>query len=149
MSPFMLNAVRWLDEGRNGLVGVVPQLGSAHTLLSKSGLPCEKSGFRKELSVYVCTSYSDAQADEIQDFVAEGGGLLIGGVAQHWSVPLPWDEDVHGHATTNRQPGLEGIHYCFLLCLIILKSNESNNVLFVLRSSPLDVDAKAFCGLID
>ncbi|XP_021437816.2 TRPM8 channel-associated factor homolog isoform X1 [Oncorhynchus mykiss] len=99
MYPFMLNAVRWLDEGRNGLVGVLPQLDSAHTLLSKSGLPCEKSGFRKELSVYVCTSYSDAQADEIQDFVAEGGGLLIGGHAWYWAQTNP------GHNTMTEYAG--------------------------------------------
>ncbi|XP_030633516.1 TRPM8 channel-associated factor homolog [Chanos chanos] len=85
LSTFMVNAIHWLDEGRNGLVGVLPKLKGACTQLNKSGLKCQQTGFKEGLSVYVCTSYSDAQCDEIQDFVAEGGGLLIGGHAWYWA----------------------------------------------------------------
>ncbi|KAJ8256551.1 hypothetical protein COCON_G00187030 [Conger conger] len=85
LAPFLLNAIRWLDEGRGGEVGVLPKLSGAHTLLSESGLTCTKTGFRDDLSVYVCTAYSDAQAAEIQDFVAEGGGLLMGGHSWNWA----------------------------------------------------------------
>lgn len=35
--------------------------------------------------MYVCVAYSDAHANEIQEFVAQGGGLLIGGHAWYWS----------------------------------------------------------------
>lgn len=85
LSSFMINAIKWLDEGRKGVVGIVPNLTAAHTVLSKSGLDCQLTGFREDLSVYVCTSYSDAQCAEIQEFVAEGGGLLIGGHAWYWA----------------------------------------------------------------
>ncbi|KAI1894076.1 hypothetical protein AGOR_G00130270 [Albula goreensis] len=89
LASFLLNAVRWLDEGRNGEIGVLPKLNAAHALLRKSGLTCTKTAFRKDLSVYVCTSYNDAHAAEIQDFVAEGGGLLIGGHAWNWAQKHP------------------------------------------------------------
>ncbi|KAG7470797.1 hypothetical protein MATL_G00117640 [Megalops atlanticus] len=85
LAPFLINAVRWLDEGRNGTVGILPKLNAAHALLSQSGLTCEKTGFKQGLSVYVCTSYKDAHAADIQEFVAEGGGLLIGGHAWYWA----------------------------------------------------------------
>ncbi|XP_071753342.1 TRPM8 channel-associated factor homolog [Centroberyx gerrardi] len=85
LASFWNNAVHWLDEGRKGVIGVQPSLGHAFSLLSKSGFSCEKTGFRKDLSVFVCTAYSDEHAQEIQDFVAEGGGLLIGGHAWYWA----------------------------------------------------------------
>uniref|UniRef100_A0A667YGY2 Peptidase M60 domain-containing protein n=1 Tax=Myripristis murdjan TaxID=586833 RepID=A0A667YGY2_9TELE len=85
MAPFWNNAIRWLDEGRNGVVGVLPRLSNPFNLLSKSGFCCEKTNFRKDLSVFVCTAYSDDHAQEIQEFVAEGGGLLIGGHAWYWA----------------------------------------------------------------
>ncbi|XDV32617.1 hypothetical protein PO909_003386, partial [Leuciscus waleckii] len=85
LSTFMINAIKWLDEGRKGVIGILPSLKAAHGVLSKSGLDCQLTGFREDLSVYVCTSYSDAQCAEIQEFVAEGGGLLIGGHAWYWA----------------------------------------------------------------
>ncbi|XP_077065046.1 TRPM8 channel-associated factor homolog [Siphateles boraxobius] len=85
LSTFMINAIKWLDEGRKGVIGILPSLKAAHMVLSKSGLDCQLTGFREDLSVYVCTSYSDAQCAEIQEFVAEGGGLLIGGHAWYWA----------------------------------------------------------------
>lgn len=98
LRPFWLNAIHWLDEGRNGLVGVLPELNSAHSLLSQSGLACESTSFRKDLSVFVCTSYSDEHAEEIQDFVAEGGGLLIGGHAWYWSYSHPRQSELADYA---------------------------------------------------
>lgn len=65
-------------------------MGVAHRdavpVLSKSGFTCESTNFRKDLSVYVGVAHSDAYAKEIQEFVAEGGGLVIGGHAWHWST---------------------------------------------------------------
>ncbi|KAJ8403758.1 hypothetical protein AAFF_G00346260 [Aldrovandia affinis] len=104
LAPFLLNAVRWLDEGRNGEVGVLPKLNGVYLLLSKSGLPCVKTTFRKDLSVYVCTSYKDAQAADIQDFVAEGGGLLIGGHAWKWA------QKHRGHNVLTEYPGNHVLH---------------------------------------
>uniref|UniRef100_A0A3B5ABI2 TRPM8 channel associated factor 2 n=1 Tax=Stegastes partitus TaxID=144197 RepID=A0A3B5ABI2_9TELE len=85
LAPFWNNAIRWLDEGRNGVVGVVPDLHDAFNLFHKSGFNCEKTHFKEDLSVFVCTAYSNDHVQEIQNFVAEGGGLLIGGHAWYWA----------------------------------------------------------------
>ncbi|XP_073343163.1 TRPM8 channel-associated factor homolog [Pagrus major] len=87
LAPFWINALHWLDEGRQGVVGIVPD--QALKVLSKSGLKCKKTNFKNDLSVFVCTAYSDDHAKEIQDFVAEGGGLLIGGHAWYWAQTHP------------------------------------------------------------
>uniref|UniRef100_H3DA20 Si:ch211-210b2.2 n=1 Tax=Tetraodon nigroviridis TaxID=99883 RepID=H3DA20_TETNG len=83
LSTFWSNAIRWLDQGRNGVVGVERR--NAVPNLSKSGFTCENTSFRKDLSVYMGVAYSDSYAKEMQDFVAEGGGLVIGGQAWYWS----------------------------------------------------------------
>uniref|UniRef100_A0AAQ6IU42 Uncharacterized protein n=1 Tax=Anabas testudineus TaxID=64144 RepID=A0AAQ6IU42_ANATE len=72
MAPVWKNAIDWLHNDRKGVIG--------------SGIDCTKTQFRKDLSVYVCTAYTDENVEEIQDFVAEGGGLLIGG--HSWWCPL-------------------------------------------------------------
>ena len=73
-----------MDEGRNGVIGVAPGLNSALNLFNKSGFKCEETKFREDLSVFVRTAYSEEHVEEIQDFVAEGGGLLVGGHAWYW-----------------------------------------------------------------
>ncbi|XP_003449329.2 TRPM8 channel-associated factor homolog [Oreochromis niloticus] len=83
MAPFWRNVIHWLDEGRRGVVGVM--VNPALKVLSQSGLKCEKTNFRKDLSVFVCKAYITEHLEEIQNFVAEGGGLLIGGHAWHWA----------------------------------------------------------------
>ncbi|XP_048120979.1 TRPM8 channel-associated factor homolog [Alosa alosa] len=85
-SRFLMNALLWLDKGRNGLVGVSRSRRGAADRLSKSGLKCQVTDFKDDLSVYVCTPDKDDISKEIQRFVAEGGGLLIGGHAWHWAV---------------------------------------------------------------
>ncbi|XP_065136239.1 TRPM8 channel-associated factor homolog [Paramisgurnus dabryanus] len=85
LSTFLINAINWLNEGRKGIIGIIPKLARAQKLLSKSGLNCQVTNFREDLGVHVCTSYNDAQCEKIQEFVAEGGGLLIGGHAWHWA----------------------------------------------------------------
>ncbi|KAL3992259.1 GPI ethanolamine phosphate transferase 3 subunit O [Sarotherodon galilaeus] len=82
MTPFWRNAIRWLDEGHRGVVGVM--VDPALKVLSESGLKCEKTNFRTDLSVFVCTAYITEHLEEIKNFVAEGGGLLIGGHAWSW-----------------------------------------------------------------
>lgn len=89
LSTFLINAIRWLDEERKGVIGITSQLKDAHRVLSKSGLNCQFTGFREDLSVYVCTSYNDSQSQQIQEFVAEGGGLMIGGHAWYWAQSNP------------------------------------------------------------
>ncbi|KAM3842399.1 TRPM8 channel-associated factor homolog, partial [Diretmus argenteus] len=78
LAQFWKNAFHWLSEGRKGRIGVHPSLGEAYSLFKKLGLNCEQTDFREDLSVFVCKVYSDEHAEEIQDFVAEGGGLLTG-----------------------------------------------------------------------
>uniref|UniRef100_A0A665V8S8 Uncharacterized protein n=1 Tax=Echeneis naucrates TaxID=173247 RepID=A0A665V8S8_ECHNA len=107
MAPFVRNAIEWLDEGRNGVIGFAPGLGDAFALSKESNKNCTTTHFRDDLSVFVCTAYSDKHKDEIQDFVAEGGGLLIGGHA--WSLPLSWYENIHVHAISPPQQWMEGI----------------------------------------
>ncbi|XP_068562943.1 TRPM8 channel-associated factor homolog [Cebidichthys violaceus] len=87
LASFWNNAIRWLDQGRKGAVGVKPK----QQLLSESGLKYVETEFRKDLSVFVCTAYSDDHVEELQDFVAEGGGLLIGGLAWVWAQKNPGD----------------------------------------------------------
>uniref|UniRef100_A0A668UEP7 Uncharacterized protein n=1 Tax=Oreochromis aureus TaxID=47969 RepID=A0A668UEP7_OREAU len=58
-------------------------------LLSDSGLKCEQTNFREDLSVFVCTAYVNENLEEIKHFVAEGGGLLIGGHAWWWAYTNP------------------------------------------------------------
>ncbi|KAL2095900.1 hypothetical protein ACEWY4_008048 [Coilia grayii] len=86
LSTFFQQALQWLDNGRSGTVGIVPRLRRATDPLTKSGLSCQVTDFKDDLSVYVCTSYSDDHCKEIQRFVAEGGGLLIGGHAWYWAT---------------------------------------------------------------
>ncbi|XP_077396866.1 TRPM8 channel-associated factor homolog [Festucalex cinctus] len=83
LASFWTNAIHWLDAGRRGTVGVVKH--KALDVLRKSGFKCEQSDFRNDLSVFVCSAYSDKHALEIQNFVAEGGGLLVGGHAWYWA----------------------------------------------------------------
>ncbi|KAF7644139.1 hypothetical protein LDENG_00227010 [Lucifuga dentata] len=87
--PFLNNAIHWLDDGQQGVAGVEPQLNDTFNLLSKSGLQCQKTKFRKDLSVFVCTAYTDEDEEEIQNFVAEGGSLLITGNAWNWAHTHP------------------------------------------------------------
>ncbi|KAG7235944.1 hypothetical protein INR49_001747 [Caranx melampygus] len=84
LAPFWINALHWLDEGRNGVVGVAPDLDEAFTLFSESEFNCKKTNLKEDLSVFVCKAYSDKHMEEMQNFVAEGGGLLIGGHAWYW-----------------------------------------------------------------
>ncbi|XP_066488101.1 TRPM8 channel-associated factor 2 isoform X1 [Tiliqua scincoides] len=85
LSALLLNAVRWLDAGRQGLVGVSSHLKGLCPLLSQGGVRHQISKLTGDLSVYCCTSHSDDEAGKIPLFVAEGGGLLIGGQAWYWA----------------------------------------------------------------
>ncbi|XP_043932884.1 TRPM8 channel-associated factor homolog isoform X2 [Protopterus annectens] len=85
MKTFFVNAVRWLDAGKGGKIGVVKQLTGFHNMLVQESFPSELCDFSEQLHVYCCTSYSDSNSDKIHEFVAEGGGLLIGGHAWWWA----------------------------------------------------------------
>ncbi|NP_001088165.1 TRPM8 channel-associated factor homolog [Xenopus laevis] len=85
LKTIMLNAISWLDINQNRRIGVHKGLRQFAELLQKENIPCNISSLDPDLSVYCCTSYSDAEAKAIHEFVAEGGGLLIAGHAWYWS----------------------------------------------------------------
>ncbi|XP_030236421.1 TRPM8 channel-associated factor homolog isoform X2 [Gadus morhua] len=87
--PLWHNALRWLDQGRKGVVGVHPSMTDLPSLYGPSGLSCRNTDFTDDLSVFVSTAYCDEKAEEMQDFVMEGGGLLIGGHAWYWCYCYP------------------------------------------------------------
>lgn len=81
LAPFWKNAFDWLDKGRKGVVGFERGIKPLPNL----GLTCKTAEFSSELSVFVCTAYSNINAEMIQNYVGEGGGLLIGGHAWYWA----------------------------------------------------------------
>nr|XP_020753219.1 TRPM8 channel-associated factor 2 [Odocoileus virginianus texanus] len=90
MGTFLLNAVRWLAKGQTGKVGVNTSLENLHALLLEHGLECSlEPHLTSDVCVYCCTAYSDREAKQLQEFVAEGGGLLIGGHAWWWASQNP------------------------------------------------------------
>ncbi|XP_072258093.1 TRPM8 channel-associated factor homolog [Pyxicephalus adspersus] len=89
LSTFILNAISWLSEGRQGKVGIHKDLGALCPLLEKESIPFTKSSLTPGLSVYCCNLYSDQEKENIQQFVAEGGGLFIGGHSWYWSYSNP------------------------------------------------------------
>nr|XP_012623564.1 TRPM8 channel-associated factor 2 isoform X1 [Microcebus murinus]XP_012623565.1 TRPM8 channel-associated factor 2 isoform X1 [Microcebus murinus]XP_012623566.1 TRPM8 channel-associated factor 2 isoform X1 [Microcebus murinus]XP_020145278.1 TRPM8 channel-associated factor 2 isoform X1 [Microcebus murinus] len=90
MGPFLLNAVRWLAGSQTGKVGVNPGLENLCSLLSEHGLQCSlEPRLTSDDCVYCCKVYSDKEAKELQEFVAEGGGLLTGGQAWWWASQNP------------------------------------------------------------
>ncbi|KAM4873816.1 TRPM8 channel-associated factor 2 isoform 3-T4 [Thomomys bottae] len=112
MRPFLLNAVRWLARGRKGKVGVNTSLKKLHSLLLEHELDCTlESQLTKALCVYCCVAYSDGEAKKIQEFVAEGGGLLMGGQAWWWASQNP------GHNPMASFPG-NVIANCFGLSIL-------------------------------
>ncbi|NXE96198.1 TCAF2 factor, partial [Menura novaehollandiae] len=99
LARFLLNAVSWLDAGRRGMVGVEPRLKKLCSLLSQAEVKSQVSQLAGDFSVYCCTSYSDREAEKIHAFVAEGGGLLVGGQAWYWA------SQNRGKATVAKYPG--------------------------------------------
>ncbi|KAG8576483.1 hypothetical protein GDO81_009880 [Engystomops pustulosus] len=89
LKSFILNAISWLDAGRNGRIGVNKQLQSLVSMLQGEGISCAISNASPEFSVYCCKSYNDDEVDKIQQFVTEGGGLLIAGHAWYWAYSHP------------------------------------------------------------
>ncbi|XP_073435431.1 TRPM8 channel-associated factor homolog isoform X2 [Dendrobates tinctorius] len=89
LKTFFMNALSWLGTGRNGKIGVNKSLKVLSEVLENEGLPYVISDLDPELSVYCCGAYNDNEGEKIQQFVAEGGSLLIGGQAWYWSYSNP------------------------------------------------------------
>ncbi|XP_051007596.1 TRPM8 channel-associated factor 2-like [Acomys russatus] len=90
MEPFLVNAIHWLARDQRDNIGVNKSLKTLHSLLLEHGLKCSlESHLTNNMRVYCCMAYSDQDAKKIQEFVAEGGGLLIGGQSWWWASQNP------------------------------------------------------------
>ncbi|KAJ1121166.1 hypothetical protein NDU88_009292 [Pleurodeles waltl] len=89
LKTFLLNAISWLDAGRQGKIGIESRLKGLNDLLNENKVPSGISDLIPSLSVYCCQSYSDSEVQKIHEFVAEGGGLLIGCQAWWWASQHP------------------------------------------------------------
>ncbi|KFU94540.1 Protein FAM115C, partial [Chaetura pelagica] len=126
LARFLLNAIHWLDGGRKGLVAVAASLQKLCSLLSQEKVRWQMSQLTGSVSVYCCSSYSDRQAEGIHAFVAEGGGLLIGGQAWYWA------SQNRGKAAVAEDPGNKipkypaagpGEHYHFRRALALFSKH--------------------------
>uniref|UniRef100_A0A4X2M7L4 Uncharacterized protein n=1 Tax=Vombatus ursinus TaxID=29139 RepID=A0A4X2M7L4_VOMUR len=80
LAHFLCNAVRWLAGDQMSKIGINPEVKDLCPLLSGHCLEhCIVPCVNTELSVYCCQTYKDHEAKQLHEFVAEGGGLLIGG----------------------------------------------------------------------
>ncbi|KAG8440155.1 hypothetical protein GDO86_006090 [Hymenochirus boettgeri] len=86
LKTFIINSIKWLDIGQKRKIGVNARLSNLTDLLKKENIPSSVTNLVPGLSVYCCQSYGDSEAKAIQEFVAEGGGLLIGGHAWYWAI---------------------------------------------------------------
>lgn len=112
LGPFLLNAVHWLARGQTGKIGVNTRLKNLCAQLSECGLECSlEPHLTGDLCVYCCAAYSDTEATQLREFVAEGGGLLIGGQAWWWASQNP------GHSPLAGFPG-NVILNCFGLSIL-------------------------------
>nr|XP_033802024.1 TRPM8 channel-associated factor homolog [Geotrypetes seraphini] len=118
---FILNAISWLDNGRQGNVAVEHELKNLHDILAEENVACELSSFKASASVYCCTLHSSKDADEVHKFVAEGKGVLIVGKARFWAQNNK-DKNVLSEFPSNKI--LNRFGFSFLSILPILKTSR-------------------------
>ncbi|KAM4693132.1 TRPM8 channel-associated factor homolog [Discoglossus pictus] len=88
LQSFIRNVLKWLDNGRNGVVGVHSGISAFNKYISELNIPgiiSNVTSMDPSLSVFCCNSYVEQDTAKILQFVAEGGGLLVGGHAWYWS----------------------------------------------------------------
>ncbi|XP_013870430.1 TRPM8 channel-associated factor homolog [Austrofundulus limnaeus] len=101
LEPFWKNAFQWLDQGRKGVIG----FGECTKMLPDFEFRSEKTTFKQDLSVYVCTIWNEEDPEKIQNFVAEGGGLVVVGQAWSWANTNPTQnplQDLPGNKILNK-----------------------------------------------
>ncbi|XP_059112582.1 TRPM8 channel-associated factor 3-like [Peromyscus eremicus] len=90
MLPFVLNALHWLMGHQTGRIGLASEMKALKSMLPKSGFQwTETELLTSDLSVFCCCSFTDIDAKKVEEFVAEGGGLLIGADAWLWGHRNP------------------------------------------------------------
>lgn len=90
MLPFVLNALRWLMGHQTGKIGLASEMKALKSMLPSSSFQwSETELLSSDLSVFCCCSFTDLDAKKVEEFVAEGGGLLIGANACQWGRRNP------------------------------------------------------------
>ncbi|XP_048193691.1 TRPM8 channel-associated factor 3-like [Perognathus longimembris pacificus] len=91
MHPFVLNALHWLAGRKNGKIGLDSKMSALGPMLTKNKLEWTSTNvLSNDLSVFcsfVSLTHMDPQ--KVEEFVAEGGGLLMGRHAWLWSLQHP------------------------------------------------------------
>ncbi|KAG9342064.1 hypothetical protein JZ751_017061 [Albula glossodonta] len=107
---FIRNAISWLKPHPDDWVGVCG-LGNLRDILCESGIKAKNvSSYDGTVGVFCRDAYTDSQADELLEFVRQGGGLLIGGQAWWWSYKNP-GSDVQTSYPGNKLTGAAGIYF--------------------------------------
>lgn len=108
---FIQNAVNWLKPSPDALVGLHRSLWYSATELYSTGTKVKiNDSYIEGMGVYCMSAYEDTQAAELLSFVKEGGGLLIGGQAWHWSYSHT-TENVFFSFNGNKITSAAGIYF--------------------------------------
>uniref|UniRef100_A0A6I8PW14 TRPM8 channel-associated factor 2 n=1 Tax=Xenopus tropicalis TaxID=8364 RepID=A0A6I8PW14_XENTR len=108
---FLKNAVSWLRPNSEANIGVQNALHLLADNLSVYGSRVQKTSTLTEgLGVFCTNGYDDSQAQQIISFVREGGGLLIGAQAWHWSYSHR-EENVLHHFPGNKIISVSGVYF--------------------------------------
>uniref|UniRef100_H0WCL4 Peptidase M60 domain-containing protein n=1 Tax=Cavia porcellus TaxID=10141 RepID=H0WCL4_CAVPO len=98
MSPFIVNALHWLSEKKKGKIGLQNKFKVLGPMLSNNKLEWSVAQhFIRDLSVFCCQELNSKNVKEIEEFVAEGGGLMMG--TQLW-----WHSYMHPGFNCMRHP---------------------------------------------
>ncbi|XP_058537250.1 TRPM8 channel-associated factor 3-like [Ochotona princeps] len=90
MDTFMMNALHWLKGQQKGKIGVHSQLQPLSSLLARNNLEWRSTDIpTSDLSVYCCSSLNEMHVKNMEEFVAEGGGVLMGSHAGQWAKQHP------------------------------------------------------------
>uniref|UniRef100_A0A8C0W6V7 Peptidase M60 domain-containing protein n=1 Tax=Castor canadensis TaxID=51338 RepID=A0A8C0W6V7_CASCN len=91
MQRLVLNALQWLTEKKKGKIGLDLKMRALGPLLSKNNLEwISTDRLTSDLSVFCsCFTLAQMNAKKVKEFVAEGGGLLIGRQAWLWGLKHP------------------------------------------------------------
>ncbi|EDL13474.1 TRPM8 channel-associated factor 3 [Mus musculus] len=91
MLPFVLNALHWLMGNQTGRIGLASDMKVLKSMLPNSSFQWSESELlTSDLSVFCCCSLANIDSEEVEEFVAEGGGLLIGAEAWSWGRRNPY-----------------------------------------------------------
>lgn len=90
MLPFVLNALRWLMGNQTGRIGLASEMKALKSVLPNSSFEwSETELLTNDLSVFCSCSLGKTDPKKVEEFVAEGGGLLIGAEAWMWGRRNP------------------------------------------------------------